>query len=65
MMMGTHEQAMSRRQHVVCNILICTYLLQSGWNPLMEASRGGNTRCVQLLLDRGAQLDHQTKVTAT
>ena len=38
--------------------------LQYGWTPLIEASRGGHNRCVQLLLDRGVQIDHQDKVSA-
>ena len=38
--------------------------LQDGYTPLMEASRGGHDGCVQLLLDRGAQIDHQNKVSA-
>ena len=38
--------------------------LQDGNTPLMEASHGGHDGCVQLLLDRGAQIDHQDKVSA-
>ena len=38
--------------------------LQDGDTPLMAASRRGHVRCVQLLLDRGAQVDHQNKVSA-
>ena len=38
--------------------------LQYGSTPLMLASRGGRDGCVQLLLDRGAQIDHQNKVSA-
>ena len=30
----------------------------------MVASGGGHDGCVQLLLDRGAQIDHQNKVSA-
>lgn len=30
----------------------------------MEASSNGDVKCVQLLLDRGAQIDHQNKVNA-
>ena len=30
----------------------------------MWASVGGHDGCVQLLLDRGAQIDHQNKVSA-
>ncbi|KAL5499707.1 hypothetical protein EMCRGX_G011165 [Ephydatia muelleri] len=37
--------------------------LQNGWiTPLMWASSGGHVTCVQLLLDRGAQINQQTKV---
>ena len=38
--------------------------LKDGNTPLMVASRGGRDGCVQLLLDRGAQVDHQNKVSA-
>ena len=29
----------------------------------MEASLGGHVTCVQLLVDRGAQINHQDKVS--
>ena len=38
--------------------------LQDGDTPLMVASIRGHTKCVQLLLDRGAQVNHQDKVSA-
>ena len=38
--------------------------LQDGDTLLMEASGGGHDGCVQLLLDRGAQIDHQNEVSA-
>ena len=38
--------------------------LQDGDTPLMVATRKGRDRCVQLLLDRGAQVDHQNEVSA-
>ena len=38
--------------------------LQDGNTPLMGASLYGQDRCLQLLLDRGAQIDHQNKVSA-
>ena len=38
--------------------------LQNGCTPLMMASLEGHVGCVQLLLDRGAQIDHQNKVSA-
>ena len=37
--------------------------LQYGNTPLMEASGGGHDGCVRLLLDRGAQIDHQNEVS--
>ena len=38
--------------------------LQGGRTPLIEASAGGHVGCVQLLLDRGAQVNHHDKVSA-
>ena len=38
--------------------------LQYGDTPLMVASGGGHDGCVQLLLDRGAQIEHQNTVSA-
>ena len=38
--------------------------LQNGDTPLMVATREGHYRCVQLLLDRGGQVNHQNKVSA-
>ena len=38
--------------------------LQYGQAPLMLASLQGNVECLQLLLDRGAQLNHQNQVNA-
>ena len=38
--------------------------LQNGDTPLMWASGRGHDGCVQLLLDRGAQIDHQDNVSA-
>ena len=37
--------------------------LQNGDTPLMWASRWGHEWCVKLLLDRGAQVGHQNKVS--
>ncbi|KAL5477966.1 hypothetical protein EMCRGX_G024833 [Ephydatia muelleri] len=34
---------------------------QYGWTSLMMAARGGHVECLQLLLDRGAQVNHQKK----
>ena len=39
-------------------------ILQSGQTALMMASNGGHVECVQLLLDKGAQVDHQDRVSA-
>ena len=38
--------------------------LQYGNTPLILASRGKHDGCVQLLLDRGAQIDYQDEVSA-
>ena len=38
--------------------------LQNGDTPLMAAIREGRDGCVEILLDRGAQVDHQNKVSA-
>ena len=38
--------------------------LQYGDTPLMVATRMRRDRCVQLLLDRGAQVDHWNTVSA-
>ena len=40
------------------------FSLQNGDTPLMVASREGHTGCVQLLLDKGAQVDYQNEVSA-
>ena len=50
----------------VCDIrgTPCDMHLQNGCTPLMEASGRGYVECVKLLLDRGAQANHQSKVTA-
>ena len=38
--------------------------LQYGCTPLMEASRLGHVQCVKVLLDWGAQVNLQNKVSA-
>lgn len=38
--------------------------LKNGRTPLMVASRVGHLTCVQLLLDWGAQVNHQDQVSA-
>ena len=38
--------------------------LQNGRTPLMKASAEGHVASMQLLLDRGAQVNHQDKVSA-
>ena len=37
--------------------------LQDGWTPLIMASLTGHAECVQLFLDRGAQVNHQDEVS--
>ena len=44
-----------------CDMHFC---LQDGRTPLIEASGGGHVECVKLLLDRGAQANHRSKVSA-
>ena len=40
------------------------HLLQDGWTALMVASVTGNVECVELLLDRGLQVNVQKKVSS-
>ena len=64
---------------LVTGFLFCTVCCMGHWcdmhlslqnadTPLMAAACGGHTkgryRCMQLLLDRDAQVDHQNKVSA-
>ena len=37
--------------------------LQYKWTPLMWASSKGHVTCVQLLLEKGAEIDHQDQVS--
>ena len=37
--------------------------LQDGWTALMKASTAGHMVCVQVLLDRGADVNMQDKVS--
>ena len=37
--------------------------LQDGKSPLMEALSGGHFEIVRLLLDKGAEVNHQNKVS--
>ena len=38
----------------------CTYVTQTGWNPLIRASNEGNLKLVKIIADRGGQLNSQT-----
>ena len=40
-------------------------LLQDGRTALMRASFGGHNECVEALLQRGAQVKYQDKVSST
>ena len=48
----------------VCNSIDVSLSLQDGWSPLLEAASWGNVQCLQLLLDRGAYVSHQDKVSS-
>ena len=37
--------------------------LQDGWTALMMASHAGHMECVQVLLDKGADVNKQDKVS--
>ena len=38
------------------------HLLQYGWTALMKASEAGHMECVQMLLDKGAEVNIHDKV---
>ena len=47
-------------------MIMCMYLsLQDGVAALMKASVAGNVVCVKMLLDKGAQVNVQDKVSGT
>ena len=48
---------------VVLSMIHVLLSLQIGRTPLMETSSAGHVECVQLLLDRGAHVNHETKVS--
>ena len=37
--------------------------LQLGWTALMKASSGGHVKCVKLLLEKGADVNHKDRVS--
>ena len=37
--------------------------LQDGWTALMKASKAGHMECVQVLLDKGAEVNIHDKVS--
>ena len=39
------------------------FSLQDGWTALMKASKAGHIECVKVLLDRGAEVNMQNKVS--
>ena len=38
--------------------------LQDGLSPLMEAASRGDVECLQLLVDKGADVNHQDQVSS-
>ena len=38
--------------------------LQNGWSPLMVAALRSNFQCLQLLLDKGADVNQQNQVSS-
>ena len=44
-------------------IYVCLFLCQDGWTPLHWASSEGRIEVVRLLLDRGAGIQAQDKVS--
>ena len=58
----TTKVLMSRVEQGV-NVVSIDILLQSHeWSPLMITSRKGHLKAVKLLLERGAEIDHQNIV---
>ena len=49
---------------VVRSMMHLLISLQEGETPLMRASSGGHITCVQLLLEKGAHVNHQANVSA-
>ncbi len=47
----------------ICFFFACLFVGQIGWTPLHEASSRGHIEVVRLLLDRGADIQAQTKVS--
>ena len=48
---------------VVLSMIHVLLSLQNGQTPLTKASTYGHVTCVQLLLEKGAQVNHQNKVS--
>ena len=40
------------------------FSVQDGRSPLMVAASGGKVKCLQLLLDKGADVNHQDEVSS-
>ncbi len=44
-------------------MFVCLFIRQDEWAPLHGASSGGHIEVVRLLLDKGADIQAQTKVS--
>ena len=70
--LNVHEQMLWRLLLFVCEVyfllfasFVHMFVCQDGWTPLHRASYGGHIEVVRLLLDRGAHIQAQAKVSAS
>ena len=63
-MINEQDNVSVMNEHVhVCSTPVYVPVVQEGRTPLMEASHGGSVECVKMLLDRGAKVNEQDKVS--